>query len=151
MFIWPEYHLSVSLQFIWSLTILPLTWRVVVFVAMSCPTLCDPTHCSLPGSSLHGISQPRILGWVCHFLFQEIFPTSGSNLCLLHWQADPLPLSYHESPTWRVNIDKWLLLQHPVTCKNPKQLILSNRFVSKFKKFLLTASVWHHLLVLPIP
>ena len=24
----------------------------------------------------------------CHFLFQGIFPTQGSNLCLLQWQAD---------------------------------------------------------------
>ena len=28
--------------------------------AQSCPTLCDPTHCSPPGSSLHGIFQVRI-------------------------------------------------------------------------------------------
>ena len=27
-------------------------------------TLCDPMDISLPGSSVHGISQPRILGWV---------------------------------------------------------------------------------------
>ena len=25
-------------------------------VAQSCPTLCDPTDCSLPGFSIHGIS-----------------------------------------------------------------------------------------------
>ena len=30
----------------------------------SCPTLCDPMNCSLPGSSLHGILQARILEWV---------------------------------------------------------------------------------------
>ena len=30
----------------------------------SCPTLCDPKDCSLPGSSVHGISQARILEWV---------------------------------------------------------------------------------------
>ena len=28
----------------------------------------------------------------CHFLLQGIFLTQGSNLCLLHWQADSLPL-----------------------------------------------------------
>ena len=28
------------------------------------PTLCDPLDCSLPGSSVHGISQARILEWV---------------------------------------------------------------------------------------
>ena len=27
------------------------------------PTLCDPMGCSLPGSSLHGIFQARILEW----------------------------------------------------------------------------------------
>ena len=33
-------------------------------VAQSCPTLCNPMDCSLPGSSLHGILQGRILEWV---------------------------------------------------------------------------------------
>ena len=33
-------------------------------VAQSCPTLCDPTDCSLPGSSIRGVSQARILEWV---------------------------------------------------------------------------------------
>ena len=33
-------------------------------VAQSCPTLCDPVGCSLPGSSVHGILQARILEWV---------------------------------------------------------------------------------------
>ena len=30
----------------------------------SCLTLCDPVDCSLPGPSVHGISQARILEWV---------------------------------------------------------------------------------------
>ena len=30
----------------------------------SCPTLCDPMHCSPPGSSVHGILQAGILEWV---------------------------------------------------------------------------------------
>ena len=29
-----------------------------------CPTLCDPMDCSLPGSSVHGILQARVLDWV---------------------------------------------------------------------------------------
>ena len=32
-------------------------------VAQLCPTLCDPMDCSLPGSSVHGISQARELEW----------------------------------------------------------------------------------------
>ena len=33
-------------------------------VAQLCLTLCDPMDCSLPGSSVHGIFQARILQWV---------------------------------------------------------------------------------------
>ena len=32
-------------------------------VAQSCPTLSDPLDCSLPGSSIHGIFQARVLEW----------------------------------------------------------------------------------------
>ena len=33
-------------------------------VAQSCPTLCNPMDCSLPGSSVHGIFQAKVLEWV---------------------------------------------------------------------------------------
>jgi len=33
-------------------------------VTQSCPTLSDPMDCSLPGSSVHGIFQARVLEWV---------------------------------------------------------------------------------------
>ena len=32
-------------------------------VAQSCPTLHDPMDCRLPGSSVHGIFQARVLEW----------------------------------------------------------------------------------------
>ena len=32
-------------------------------VAQLCPTLIDPMDCSLPGSSVHGIFQARVLEW----------------------------------------------------------------------------------------
>ena len=41
--------------------IIPIEW---VKVAQSCPTLCNPMDCSLPGSSVHRILQARILKWV---------------------------------------------------------------------------------------
>ena len=37
---------------------------VCVLVKQLCPNLCDPMDCSSPGSSVHGISQARILEWV---------------------------------------------------------------------------------------
>ena len=36
-------------------------------VAQSCPTLCNPMDCSLPGFSIHGIFQARVLEWVAIF------------------------------------------------------------------------------------
>ena len=33
-------------------------------VTQSCPTLCDPMDCSLPGFSVHGVFQARVLDWV---------------------------------------------------------------------------------------
>ena len=38
--------------------------KVKVLVARSCATLCGPMYCSPPGSSVHQISQERILKWV---------------------------------------------------------------------------------------
>ena len=37
-------------------------WRSEV--SQSCPTLCDPMGCSLPGFSIHGIFQARVLEWL---------------------------------------------------------------------------------------
>ena len=61
-------------------------------VAQSSVTLCDHTDCSLPDTSVHGISQARILKWVT-ILFsrgpsQPRDRTPVSCLPFLHWQAD---------------------------------------------------------------
>ena len=70
----------------------------VCSVAQSCPTLCDPMDCSLSVSPVHGDCPGKNTGVGCHFLFQGIFPTQGSNPHLLHWQVDSLPLSQLGSP-----------------------------------------------------
>ena len=48
-------------------------------VTQSCPTLHDPTDCSLPGSSIHGISQARVLEWVA-IAFSEFDLTRSQKL-----------------------------------------------------------------------
>ena len=68
---------------------------VHVKLLLSCPTLCNPVDCSLPGSSVHGNSPDKNTGVGCHALLQGMFPTQGSNpqrVCLLPWQAGSLPL-----------------------------------------------------------
>ena len=57
-------------------------------VAQSCPTVSDPMDCSLPGSSVHGIFQARVLEWVAiaffeYFLSSHHMPgTILSMLCV---------------------------------------------------------------------
>ena len=65
--------------------------------------LCDPMDYSSPSSSVHGIFQARTrVG--CRFFLQGIFLTQGSNLCLLHQQADSLPLRDQGSPLMKLSI-----------------------------------------------
>ena len=62
-------------------------WSSMCSVGQQRPTLCDPMDGSLPGSSVHGTFQARILECIAIFLLRGIFPTQGSNmhfLCLLH-------------------------------------------------------------------
>ena len=42
-------------------------------VAQSCPTPSDPIDCSLPGSSVHGIFQARVLEWGAIAFSERIF------------------------------------------------------------------------------
>ena len=63
---------------------------------LSCPTVCNPMNCRLPGSSVHGNSLGKNTRVGYHFLLQRIFPTQESNphlLHLLHWQVGSLPLA----------------------------------------------------------
>ena len=48
--------------------------KVKVLAAQLCLTLCDPMDCSLPGSSVHGILQARILEWVAIYFPRESSP-----------------------------------------------------------------------------
>ena len=63
---------------------------LVVSVAQSCPTLCDPTNCSPPGSSVHGILQARILEWIA-IPFSRDLPDPGVEPGAPALQEDPLP------------------------------------------------------------
>ena len=65
--------------------------------AQSCLTLCNPTDCNPPGSSVHGDSPGQNTGVGCHALLQGIFPTEGSNPGLLHCRQILYHLSYQRS------------------------------------------------------
>ena len=50
----------------------------------SCPTLSDPMDCSLPGSSIHGIFQARVLEWGA-IAFSDPYMTTGKTIALTRW------------------------------------------------------------------
>ena len=62
-------------------------------VAQSCPTISDPRDCSLPGSSVHGIFQARVLEWgaIAFSLYLlscvQVFatPWTGAHKLLYPW------------------------------------------------------------------
>ena len=69
-----------------------ILFRHVCVCAQSYPTLCDSMDCSPPGSSVHGVSQPRILEWVT-ISFSRGSPWPRNRTCtscigrqiLYHW------------------------------------------------------------------
>ena len=64
--------------------------------AESCPTLCDPMDCSPPDTSVHRISQARILEWVAISLSMgSSQPRDQSHISFISCVAgDSLPLSH---------------------------------------------------------
>ena len=70
-------------------------------VTPSCPTLCNLMDCSMPGSSVHGISPSRNTGIGSHFLLQGILPTQRSNQGLSHCSQILYLLSHlREAHSW---------------------------------------------------
>ena len=49
---------------LWPPILKPRDHLSLACIYQLCPTLCNPMDCSPPGSSVHGISQARILEWV---------------------------------------------------------------------------------------
>ena len=82
-------------------------------VTQSCPTLSDPMDCSLPGSSIHGIFQARVLEWGA-IAFSE---TNPSNTLILDFQ----PQDWEN----KVHIVCGTLLWQPQQTNTGRQSILS--------------------------
>ena len=74
-------------------------FKVKVWVTQSCPTLCNPMDCSLPGSSLSmEFSRQEYWEGRRHSLLQGIFLTQGLNLGLSHCRQILYHLSHQGSP-----------------------------------------------------
>ena len=89
-----------------------------MWVAQSCPTLNNPMDCSLPGSSVHGISQARILERVAipfsRGTFQSrdqtqvsctaggIFTAWAASEAVGYWKLERRDTSVHPSEQWKI-------------------------------------------------
>ena len=71
---------------------------VLCLFAQSCTTLCDPTDCCQPGSSVHRDSPGKNTGGGYHALLQGIFLTQGSNPGVLYCRQILYHLSHQGSP-----------------------------------------------------
>ena len=88
-------------------------------VTQSCPALCDPMDCSLPGSSVHGDSPDKNTGLGCHGLLQGILPTHGSNPGLLHCRQILYQLSNKGIPKNVLSVQFSSVAQSCLTLSNP--------------------------------
>ena len=82
-----------------------------MLVAQSCPTLCDPMDCSLPGSSVYRILQARIVEWFT-FPSPGALPDPGIEPRSPALQADSSQSEPPGKPLWGV------------TCTNKQALML---------------------------
>ena len=126
--------------FLWADVLCLLLIHTAAKSLQSCPTLCDPMDCSLPGSSVHGIFQAKVLEWGA-IVFSMIHtaaataakllqlsptlcdPTDGSPLGSTalgfsrqeHWSGLPFPSPMHESEKWKVKVKSLSHVWHPST------------------------------------
>ena len=80
-------------------------------VAQLCPTLCDPMDYSLPGSSLHGIFQARVLEWIAVSFSGDLLDP-GIEPWSPALQADSLPFALQGSPRLQLPLESskiWVL------------------------------------------
>ena len=87
-----------------------LAWKVKVKVAQLCLTLWDPMDCSLPGFSVHGSLQARILEWIAFPLSRgssqswdrtqvshnagRFFTSWATREAQEYWSGQPIPLQW---------------------------------------------------------
>ena len=83
-----------------------------VLVVQLCPVLCNPIDCSLLGSSVHEILQPRILEWVAMSFSRRSSQSRNQThlFCFPHWQVSSFPLGHLGRPYKCIFVSKLIKL-----------------------------------------
>ena len=97
-------------------------------VSKSCPTLCNPMDCSLPGFSVHEVFRARILEWL-PFPSPGNLPDPGIQLRSLTLQADSLPSEPPGNPicvyTYTYKYACLLFIDQSISLETQANLMLS--------------------------
>ena len=109
-------------------------------VAQSCLTLSDPMDCSLPGSSIHGIFQARVLEW------GAIASPKGmaTNSCILAWRIPWTVEPGRPQPMGSQRVGPNLRKQHFALFRFPTALLMKH-FVEQVRH------LWEKTVVLILP
>ena len=110
-------------------------------VGQSCLTLSDPMDCSLPGSSIHGIFQARVLEWVAiAFSYQTLRGELMPILLKLFQKISEegaLPNSLYETTTTLIpkpGKDSTQKYYRPVSLMNTDAQVLSNILANRIQQ-----------------
>ena len=115
-------------------------------VAQLCPTLSDPMDCSLPGSSIHGIFQAKVLEWGAIAFSLQLMK---STPLAVHSSCSSLPhpnISYNKIYFCNKSKNKQTNCAWGVETEADKIMKLGRTFYYLFKKLLSPAANTYHLL-----
>ena len=120
---------------------IPRSWRFTLNISsksfivfssvqsLSCPTLCDPVDCSLPGFSIHGILQARIQEWVTiSFSNAWRWKVKVKSLSPVRLWATPWTAAYRAPPSMSMGFSRqeyWSGVPLPVYYSLNSPLLLS--------------------------
>ena len=93
-------------------------------VTQSCPTLCDPMDCSLPGSSIHGIFQARVLEWgaiAFSLLYSSLHYLTTVTTKKNSWDRQDYLFCgvFNQGPQFSSVAQSCLTLSNPMDCSLP--------------------------------
>ena len=108
-------------------------------MCQSCPTLCDPVNCSLPGSSVHGILQARILQRVA-ISFSRGSSRSRDRTrvsriagrCFNLWATREAHIIHVKNIIWYLSFSVWLTSLNIIISRSRSIHITANGIISFF-------------------
>ena len=129
---------------------LQMWWCLVI---KSCPTLCNPMDCSPPDSSVHEISQARILEWVTTSYSRDSSRTRDQThiscvgrRILYHWATKETPwLWMHEQNLMTPKEDQVCSSDTSKVVERENIKIGASLWESNYSYFIVFTYVWYHL------